>query len=181
MKSSLVFVCALVLTALAPVPSRAQYLAPALARQLDAEHQAAVSAPPALSTTSDMQEPKRWTDGALQTAVGGFVGGTVGTLVGMAVGAQRAHGCQGDFCGVGAIVLGMSLGESIGLATGANIASRSHRPERIVLTSLTSAAILVGGAYASAGLSRGNGNAGRIMIPLIPALQLAAAVAIESH
>jgi Na+/H+ antiporter NhaA len=117
----------------------------------------------------------------VQTALGGFAGGAVGTVLGMAIGAAVSQGCHGEFCELPGIVLGMSLGESIGLATGANIASRSHRPERIVLTSLASVGILAGGAFASKSLSRRNVNAGAIMTPIIPALQLAAAVAIESH
>jgi hypothetical protein len=166
----------MVLTALLSSPSSAQYLAPAVTPQIDAD-----SALSARSSARDTRESNGGPRRAIRTALGGILGGAAGTAAGMLIAAEATSGCHGEFCGLGQIVLGMSLGESIGLATGANIASGSHKPEHIVLTTLSSAGILIGGAFAAAGLNGLNGNAGSIMIPLIPALQLAAAIAIENH
>jgi hypothetical protein len=47
------------------------------------------------------------------------------------------------------------------------------------MTTLSSAGILVGGAFAAAALGRG--GMAPIMIPIVPVLQLAVAAMIESH
>jgi hypothetical protein len=163
--------------ALAAVPTRAQYLAPVAVRPL--------AAPSTVRPGSDAVASRDTLAAAgreispVGTIIGGAVGGVAGALLGVAIAAQASRGCQGEFCGLGEGIIGFGLGESIGLAVGAHIGSRSPRHENIFLTSLSSVGILVGGVLGAVALDRA-GGAG-IMIPLTPALQLAAALAIESH
>jgi hypothetical protein len=163
---------------LAPVPSRAQYLAPVAVRPLAAAPTTSAGAVPA--TTRDTLAEARREISPVGTIVGGVVGGVVGSLIGLAIASRTHMSCQGDdFCGLGEGLVGFSLGEPIGLAVGAHLGSRSTHPENIYKTSLASAGILVGGVLTAVGLSQVGGAA--IMVPLTPAFQLAAALAIESH
>jgi hypothetical protein len=165
------------LLSLAVVPTGAQYLAPVGVRPLGA----ASTMPPSRDTISsaDTLADARREISPVGTIIGGAVGGVAGALVGVAIASRTSQGCVGEFCGLGEALIGFGLGESIGLAIGAHVGSRSTRHENIFLTSLSSVGILVGGVLAAVALDRA-GGAG-IMIPLTPALQLAAALAIESH
>lgn len=109
--------------------------------------------------------------------LGGIGGGALGAVVGTLAGAATAEGCHGEFCGFENAAIGLVLGESLGLAVGAHLGSGSADHGKIMMTTLTSAAILVGGTLAGAGMQQ----AGVVMIPLTPALQLAATWSIESH
>jgi hypothetical protein len=162
-------------SSLAAVPSRAQYLAPVAARPL-----AVVST---VRPGSD-NAPSRDTLAGVRreispvgTIIGGVMGGVAGAVVGVAIASRTTMNCHGEFCGFGEALLGFGLGESIGLAVGAHVGSRSPRHENIFLTSLSSVGILVGGVLGAVALDHA-GGAG-IMIPVTPALQLAAALAIE--
>jgi hypothetical protein len=115
------------------------------------------------------------------TVVGGVIGGVAGTFLGALIGAGANSGCQGDLCGLEGALLGVLVGEPLGLGIGSHIGSRSRRHSNIVLTSLTSVAILAGGVVAGVGMGQTVGSAGMFMIPLTPVLQLATAVAIETH
>jgi hypothetical protein len=165
------------LLSLAAVPSRAQYLAPVGVRPLSP----AFTMPPGRDTISsgDTLAGARREISPVGTIIGGAVGGVAGALVGVAIASRTSQGCQGEYCGLGEALLGFGLGESIGLAVGAHLGSGSGRHENIFLTSLSSVGILIGGVLGAVALDR-TGGAG-IMIPLTPAFQLAAALAIESH
>ena len=115
----------------------------------------------------------------LGTIVGGTVGGVVGVFLGAFVAEGISKGCQGEDCGLLNAILGVGIGEALGVGIGAHVGSGSHELDRLLLTSLTSVGILVGGTVVGAGLS--HAGVGAIMIPLTPALQLAAALAIESR
>jgi hypothetical protein len=166
---------AALLLLLAGVPCRAQYLAPVAVRRLAtaaATHQARDVAASRDTLADGRREISR-----VGAIVGGVAGGVAGAYVGLEIAANATRNCRGEFCGFGEALLGLGLGESIGLAVGAHVGSRSDRHENIFITSLASAGILVAGTYAGVML----GPAGEIMVPLTPMLQLAAAVAIESH
>lgn len=115
------------------------------------------------------------------TVIGGIVGGALGTFVGGMVGASARTGCQGDMCGLESAAMGILIGEPLGLAIGAHLGSRSTRHERVLMTSLTSVGILIGGVAAAVGVGRIDGTGGAILVPLIPVLQLVGTVAIETH
>jgi hypothetical protein len=179
MNVSLVVSSVLALLFLAPASSPAQYPEPAAVRRLDADPVTTASASPLLRPREDTSTLPRETSGPIPTLVGGFVGGVTGFVVGMAIAGRTARGCRGEFCGLGDYLLGITIGESVGLATGAHIASRSRRHEHIIMTTLSSAGILVGGGFVAAAL--GQWGLAPIMIPMVPVLQLAAAAMIESH
>ena len=109
--------------------------------------------------------------------IGGVLGGVLGTFAGAFLGGATAEGCQGEDCGLVNVILGAGIGESIGVGLGAHVGSGSQRHENILLTSLTSAGILVGGTLLGVAMN----NAGVVMLPLTPALQLAATLAIERY
>ncbi len=167
------------LVSLAALPARAQYLSPVAMRASDV--------PASLSRTTSRANPSvaasRDTFPALpeshpvRTIVGGIAGGVAGTFLGLGIGAGMAKGCHGELCEIGPALLGIAIGESVGLSLGAHLGSGSTRHEHILLTSLTSAGILVAGAFMGAGMGQG----GAIMVPLTPALQLAVALAIEGR
>lgn len=169
-----------ILLLLYALPSEAQRLAPVAARAADASMMTSVPdrASPAARDTEPEPHRAIRSDGAL---VGGVLGGLVGGVAGIYLGAASRKGCHGDFCALDGALLGIVIGEPLGLAIGSHLGSRSTRHERVVLTTATSAAILIGGTLVGVGLGQTVGPVGLFMIPLIPALQLAAAVAIESH
>lgn len=109
--------------------------------------------------------------------IGGIGGAVAGALLGTAIGAGTAQGCHGEFCGLAEAALGFAMGESLGLAVGTHLGSGSREHGNIVLTTLTSAVILVGGTM----LGASAGRAGVIMVPLTPALQLMSVWAIENR
>jgi hypothetical protein len=156
--------------------SSAQHVSPSGARAVDGGTPlpSFLDTIPGVRHDAAEQLPKR-----AQTLVGGAVGGVGGALLGMAIARQTSKGCSGDFCSIGASFLGFALGESIGLAVGAHLGSGSSGSEKIVATTLSSLGILAGSTFAAVGLSRA--GMGGIMIPLTPALQLGAALLIESH
>jgi len=165
-------------------PSEAQRLAPAAPvalRQADMPFVAVVERPGAplavrAASADTIPVPEREIS-QIGTIIGGVGGGLVGAALGLAIGAGSAEGCHGDMCGLGNVVLGLAIGESLGVGIGSHLGSRSPHHGNVVLTTLTSAAILVGGTMLGAAMQQG----GAIMIPLTPAMQLAAAWAIESH
>lgn len=179
MSASRLLVC-LMLLPIATLPMEAQRIAPVAARGTDASMMSAVPerVSPLVARRDTEPEPRREIR-PVGTLLGGTLGGVVGTFVGMYAGAMSAQGCHGEECGLMSALLGAAVGESIGVGLGAHVGSGSRHHENIVLTSLTSAGILVGGLAAGVGL--GQMGVGEIMIPVIPALQLAAALAIESH
>jgi hypothetical protein len=170
------------LVPLLAMPSGAQRIAPAGLRLSDGAP-AAVTAPPAAVFAAPRDTEPAPVRGAsvTRTVIGGVVGGVIGTFVGALAGSGANSGCQGDLCGLEGALIGVLIGEPLGLAIGANAGSGTMRPERILLTSLASVGILVGGVAAGVGMSRIGGPAGAIMIPAIPVLQLVTAVAIEAR
>lgn len=160
-------------------PSEAQRLAPVAVRALDvaplnvAEQPGATFS--AASPADTLPEPRRAIS-PVGTIIGGVAGGVVGAFVGLALGARSAEGCHGEECGLLNAILGFALGESLGVGVGAHLGSRSTRHENVILTTLTSTAILVGGTFLGAAMQQ----AGAVMVPLTPAMQLTAAWAIES-
>lgn len=162
----------------AALPGEAQRVEPMAARAADASMMMLVldRVPMAARDTEPAAHPTISSDGVL---VGGVLGGLIGGVAGMYLGAAIRDGCQGDFCGLEGAVLGIGIAEPLGLAIGAHLGSGSTRHERILLTAATSAAILVGGTLLGAAAGQAAGPVALVMIPLIPALQVAAAVAIE--
>ena len=162
---------------LAALPSEAQRLAPVALRGSDAPMMSALpeSASPLAARRDTQPAPRRINP--VGGVVGGVLGGVVGTFAGAYIGGLTAAGCQGEDCGLLNVILGAGIGESIGVGLGAHLGSGSQRHENIVLTSLTSAGILVGGTLLGVAMN----NAGVVMLPLTPALQLAATLAIERY
>jgi hypothetical protein len=173
----------ILLFSLVPRPSGAQHLRPAGARTSDIASASSIGSASSsnarfTSVTDTMPEPRREIR-PVGTIIGGVLGGVAGTFLGGMAGAAAVEGCQGEWCGVGSVLLGAALGESLGIGIGAHIGSGSTRHANIATTSLASAGILVAGTLMGAAL--GHGELSTIMIPVTPALQLAAALAIESH
>jgi uncharacterized membrane protein YoaK (UPF0700 family) len=174
--SRLLFV---LLVPLLVMPSGAQHVAPMALRASDAEPMpfAPRTATPfaaAADTLSELiREPSR-----MGTIVGGVVGGALGTFAGLALAERSTRGCHGELCGLEEALVGILIGEPLGMAIGAHIGSGTGRHERVIMTSLASMGILAGGVLAGVGLS--HMGAGAIMIPLTPILQLATVVAIEA-
>lgn len=162
----------------AALPSEAQRLAPVALRGSDSPMTNVLpeSASP-LAARRDTQPVARRTINPVGGVVGGVLGGVLGTFAGAYVGGLTAAGCQGEDCGLLSVILGAGIGESIGVGLGAHVGSGSQRHENIMLTSLTSAGILVGGTMLGVAMN----NAGVVMLPLTPALQLAATLAIERY
>jgi hypothetical protein len=171
----------MLLLSLLAMPARAQRISPV------ALHAAPVNAPVAglreglrLVTKADtVLEP----DGHISTTktiVGGVLGGALGAIAGMAIGSQANADCGGDLCGLEGAALGLLIGEPLGLAIGAHLGSGSRQLEKLPLTALTTAAVLVGGVFTGVGLESA-ARAGAVMIPLTPVLQLVTAVAIEKY
>lgn len=163
---------------LAALPCAAQRLSPLALRGSDAPMMTASpeSVSPLVARRDTQPTPSR-TINPVGGVIGGVLGGVVGTFAGAFLGAATAEGCQGEDCGLVNVILGAGIGESIGVGLGAHVGSGSQRHENLVLTSLTSTAILVGGTALGLAMSDG----GAIMLPLTPALQLAAALAIERY
>lgn len=170
------FPAAALLSALCVSTSQAQSFAPVALRALD-------NRPPALAAfdtvAHEVQQAPTRRARQVRTVVGGAFGAVTGTLIGIAIADHTSKGCRGELCGLGDYLLGVTLGETIGLAVGSHLGSGATGSERIVLTTLSSLGILVGGVAAGAGLAQL--GVGVVMIPLTPALQLAAAAFIESH
>lgn len=164
----------------AALPGEAQRVEPVAARSVDASIKLLVPArgPMVARDTEPAAHPTISSDGAL---AGGVLGGLIGGVAGVYLGAASRKGCHGDFCALDGALLGIMIGEPLGLAIGSHIGSGSPRHDHIVLTTAASAAILVGGALVGVGLGQTVGPVGLFMIPIVPALQLAAAVAIERH
>lgn len=161
---------------LTAIPSEAQRLTPVALRGSDTSMTIALPQPvPSLEARRDTQPASRSAFNPLGGVAVGLLGGIVGTFAGGYIGALSAAGCHGEFCGLGSALTGAGIGESIGVALGTHFGSGSRRHENIMLTSLTSAGILVGGTLLGVAMNR----AGVVMLPLTPALQLAAALAIE--
>jgi hypothetical protein len=177
MRVPILAMSAALLVPLAAAPSAAQYATPVAVRRLEAPATMHVSGTLAAPVDTLPQSCREIS--AVGTIVGGAVGGAVGALVGIGIASRTNRSCTGEFCGLGEGLVGFGLGESIGLAVGAHLGSRSPRAENVVFSSVASVGILVGGVLAAVALERVDG--GVIMIPLTPAFQLAAALAIESH
>lgn len=163
---------------LAALPSEAQRLAPVALRGSDAPMMTVspVSVSPFVARRDTQPAPSR-TINPVGGVIGGVLGGVVGTFAGAFLGSATAEGCQGEDCGLLNVIIGAGIGESIGIGLGAHVGSGSQRHENILLTSLTSASILVGGTLLGAAMN----NAGVVMLPLTPVLQLAATLAIERY
>jgi hypothetical protein len=162
MPASRLLLLSLPLALLLAPPSEAQQLAPVVSRR-------------------DCLPTPRREISAVGTILGGIGGGVVGTFAGFAIGAASAHGCRGEECQLSGALLGGVIGESLGLAVGSHLGSRSSQHEHIVVTALTSTVIFVGGTMLGIGLGKFNNGMGAVIVPLTPALQLAAALAIESR
>lgn len=173
-------ILSMILLPLAALPSEAQRLAPVAARGMNASmsNDAPKPVSPLVARRDTLLSPPR-TMNPVGAVIGGVLGGVVGTFAGAFIGAATAEGCHGEECGLWNAIIGAGIGESIGVGLGTHVGSRSQRHENIVLTSLTSASILVGGF--AAGIGMGKMGVGGIMIPLTPAVQLAVAMAIESR
>lgn len=169
---------ALLLTALS---SEAQRLAPLAMRASEAApiDRGATSAAVEATVRDTLPTPRREIS-PVGTILGGVAGGVVGTFAGILTGGAIARGCQGEMCGLGPVLLGSVIGESVGLAAGAHLGSRSSRHEHVVASALASTGVLIAGVFLGAGIAR-VGGPGVVMVPVTPALQLAAALAIESH
>ena len=163
---------------LAALPCAAQRLAPVAPRGSDAPRMSASpeSVSPLVARRDTQPTPSR-TINPVGGVIGGVLGGVVGTFAGAFIGSATAEGCQGEDCGLVNVILGAAIGESIGVGLGAHVGSGSQRHENILLTSLTSAGILVGGTLLGVAMR----DAGVVMLPLTPALQLAATLAIERY
>ena len=169
---------AVVLSAACAVPGHAQFVSPSAVVAVQG-----VALPAwRRDTVPDRQRelPKRSIN-RVNTVLGGALGGVGGTLLGLAIARQTSQGCHDDYCGLGPALLGAALGETIGIAVGAHVGSGATGSEKVVQTTLASLGILIGGAFAGAGLASLHGGFGEIMLPLTPVLQLAAAVLIESR
>lgn len=175
MRIPMVAMSALVLLPLVAVPSEAQYLAPSAVRPLTAAA-AEGSAVGAVASRDTLPDARRQISEA-GTLIGGLVGGAAGAFIGLAIASRTHMDCHVDYCGLAEGFVGLTLGESIGLAVGAHVGSRSTRRANIFMTSLASTVIMAGGAGAALMLGEG----GVIMLPMTPALQLAAALMIEGH
>jgi hypothetical protein len=171
------------LVPLLAMPSGAQRIAPVALRVFNGAPMPVDASAGTLSTASLGANPEPVRErSVMRTVIGGVMGGALGTLVGGMIGSNARSGCQGDLCGIEGALLGVLIGEPLGLAIGAHIGSGSPRHERMLLTSLASAGILVGGVAAGLGVSQiGSNGAGAIMIPVTPLLQIITAVAIEAH
>jgi hypothetical protein len=153
MRVPTVAITALLSLQLVAVPGRAQYLAPVAVRPLAA----------AAITRQDVDAvPRR---------------DTLTDARGLAIASRTHMDCHVDYCGLAEGALGLGLGESIGLALGAHLGSRSTHSAHIVTTALSSVVIAAGGTFAALMLGEG----GVIMVPFTPALQLAVALMVESH
>jgi hypothetical protein len=175
LSSSLVFL-------LAALPSEAQQLAPLAVRAWGAAPMdGSTTSVVAFATVRDALPTAGRRISPVGTIVGGVAGGVVGTLAGILAGSSMSEGCRGETCQLVPVVLGAVIGESVGLATGAHIGSRSSSHGHIVASAFASAGIVIAGAFVGAGLSGVAGPLGMVMVPVTPALQLATALAIESH
>jgi hypothetical protein len=160
------------------LPGRAQQLAPSALRASDValtEHGAMPFV--AAARARDTLPTRRREISPVGTVLGGIAGGVAGTFVGLLAGSSLSEGCQGEMCQFGPVILGGVIGESVGLALGAHLGSRSTNHGHVLGTALTSAGIAVVGAVMGAGI----GRAGMMLVPLTPAFQLAAALAIEAQ
>jgi hypothetical protein len=168
---------------LAALPADAQQLAPLAARVSDAVPVDQRTTPAvAVATGRDTLPTPRREISPVGTIIGGVAGGVLGTFVGVLAGAGISEGCKGEMCQMGPVILGAVVGEAVGLATGAHVGSRSGSHGHVVVSAFTSVGIVIAGAFLGAGLNgAGAGGLGMIMVPVTPALQLAAALAIESH
>jgi hypothetical protein len=156
------------LAAVTPVASRDTDLGSAIAAER-------TDLPFAMRTARDTM-PMADVPSVFGTVIGGIGGGVVGAFAGAAIGAESARGCHGELCGFGNVVLGFALGESIGVGIGAHLGSRSKKHDHVVLTTLSSVAILTGGAIMASSM----GPLGALMLASTPMLQIAAAWGIES-
>jgi hypothetical protein len=175
MRVPTVAITALLSLQLVAVPGRAQYLAPVAVRPLAAAAitRQDVDAVPRRDTLTDARREIS----EAGTLVGGAAGGVAGALIGLAIASRTHMDCHVDYCGLAEGALGLGLGESIGLALGAHLGSRSTHSAHIVTTALSSVVIAAGGTFAALMLGEG----GVIMVPFTPALQLAVALVVESH
>jgi hypothetical protein len=156
--------------------SEAQRLAPVALRVSDRAPIASMPAYASMMLRRDTVPVADITFSPVGTVLGGISFGLIGTVAGFFAGLAIPIGCRGE-CGLESGVPGAALGEAVGVAVGAHLGSRSPHHGNIVLTSLASAAILVGGIRLSAAMPREAG----ITVPLTLAMQLAAAWAIESR
>ena len=169
------FASVLLVPALA-LPAAAQRLAPLGPRAADASPASRGADTPGAAARGTTRAPDPGFD-RTRTIIGGVVGGAAGAAIGLWIAGDVNRDCGGDLCGLPEAAAGFLIGESLGLAIGAHVGARSTHHGRLALTALSSAGILVGGVLVGAV----TGPVGLIMIPLTPALQLAAAAAIESR
>lgn len=122
---------------------------------------------PAAARRDTVEQERAWEP--LGAVAGGVLGAGVGGFVGAMIGAAVAEGCSERYCGLVGAVMGFGVGEPIGVALGTHFGGRGRG--NVMLTTLTSFGILVAGLYVGGGSSPS--------AVAIPALQIAAAMAIE--
>ncbi len=124
-----------------------------------------------LSGEQEPTKPVRMAGGI----AGGIAGGATGLLLGMYGGVAIAEGgnCRGEECGLLGAILGLTVGESLGMAVGTHFGSRGHG--NLALAALTSTAIGVAGLYACAGAE----GAAPVILSAVPVIQLAVLLAME--
>jgi hypothetical protein len=169
MKLSTAIASVIVTTSLS-VPSEAQYRAPVGVERL------ALSEgfePGAAAARRDTAEGRSEIN-AVGGIVGGLIGAAGGAFVGAMVGASSASGCHGEYCAWGPALIGFGLGESIGLAIGTHLGASGRG--NVAGTAISSFGILVGGLVVAGAAPRGTPA---VAIALIPAAQLAVALAME--
>jgi hypothetical protein len=166
---SAIAVASVLLTSVLSAPSVAQYRTPVGAQRLERSAGLEPSAP---MQRHDSLGRTEINVGA--GIAGGVLGGVGGAFLGTVIGASSASGCQGEYCAFGPALLGFGLGEAIGLAAGTHLGARGSG--NVALSALTSVGILVGGLLVAAAAPPGTPAIG---LTLIPAAQLAAALAME--
>jgi hypothetical protein len=159
-------------------PSRAQYSAPAGVQRLEVAETVNVDKVALAATRRDTVDTCP-TVSIGKGIAGSVAGGVVGAYLGIVAGAASAQGCTTDMCGFGPALLGFAVGESIGVALGAHIGAGGRG--NVALSSLASFGILVTGSVLAASVSQIGAGAGTLAIPLVPVLQIAAALALESR
>jgi hypothetical protein len=146
-------------------PTEAQRSSPAGAQPLQLTPGTRQTAPP--RDSADLGQRWRPLHGVLGGVVGGLAGGYAGAMAGLGA----AQGCQGEYCAYTSLALGFAVGESLGVALGTHVGARGKGD--VMMSTLTSFGILVGGLVTLGGLG------GEDLLVVLPALQIAAALAME--
>lgn len=169
------FLAAALLALAAASPAGAQRAAPPLSA-LRADAPGAAPVPYALAPAAALQESGRYVSDAT-LALGGIVGGGAGIIGGGLLGyglETGLAGCEGqEWCGFAGTVFGAMIGEVVMLPLGVHLANRS-RGSYLPGLGMSLAVGLAGFTLAAVA-----GESVPLVVPVIPAAQLVAAVAVE--